>query len=144
MSNKASYIYGFKDFETLESNSKTKIIYKSISFDKVKKLLAKTCTYVNSELLHKEILNNKVFLLLISSEFLSGAGEFALDHKDYWLKQIDYFTSKNLPIEFGIMTLPFKIPNPLKTESIYPDLSEVLFLKQVERLTLAIRQIYKP
>lgn len=65
-------------------------------------------------------------------------------NNDEFVKNINHFIEKNLPILFTITQFAFKIPNPLKTTSKIPDLGELAFLSQLYDITQIIKHIYPP
>lgn len=143
INNKPSYIYGFYDFENLHSKNISKFINSRITLDQMKKLIE---TFKKPILIKKDQRDiiNQIFEIFTNNNFLSGDILFVQDYNEYWFNKIKYFVDKNQAIEFGLMTLPFKIPNPLKTNSLLPDLSEILFLYHLEQFANTIKQIYEP
>jgi len=60
------------------------------------------------------------------------------------IKRLNYFISRQRPIIFTITQVAFKMPNPLKTSRIAPDLGELAFLSQLYDITKIIKKIYNP
>lgn len=89
-------------------------------------------------------LEKKILSLFLDQNILYGEADYILDDKQLWLEKINYFTSKNKPLQFTIHGFPFKIPNPLKTNRTLPDLGEILMLLKLGSVIQSVEKIYKP
>jgi hypothetical protein len=88
-----------------------------------------------------------IFEVLLSSQFRKGslgsmgAGAFVARNSDRVAARV----RRNEPIQLTIVSFPFKVPNPLKVgRRALPDLAEVVALKMLERLNLAVQDAYAP
>jgi len=84
----------------------------------------------------------KILSIFISEDFLFGPREFIESNKESWLEKLNYFINKNEKIQFTILGFPFKIPVPLKTNRILPDMGEVLALQRLNLIFDLINEIY--
>src|SRR3989339_741984 len=88
-------------------------------------------------------IEEKILSIFQDENYRFGPVEFINSNIKKWIERISYFTSKNLPIQFTILGFPFKIPVPLKTNRIFPDMGEVLALHRLSVITKLITNIYK-
>lgn len=91
-----------------------------------------------------EFFEEKILSLFLDQNILYGKADYILDDKQLWLEKINYFASKNQPLQFTIHGFPFKIPNPLKTNRTLPDLGEILMLLKLGSVVQSVEKIYKP
>ena len=87
--------------------------------------------------------SEKIFNLFLDNNIRFGPRKYIISLKDYWIKKINFFVSKNKPLHFIILGFPFKIPVPLKTNRILPDMGELLALKRLYDITQLIKVFYK-
>jgi len=73
----------------------------------------------------------RIFSIFLNEELRFGPAEFLLDNKELWLEKLNYFIEKNKTIRFSILGFPFKIPVPLKTNRILPDMGELLAVNRL-------------
>lgn len=64
--------------------------------------------------------------------------------KASFLKCVEFFTSRNLPIESVLPAFPCKSPNPEKVASCYPDMAEELAIKRIIEFVQAVQKVYPP
>lgn len=139
------YVYPSKDFFDLENKNFKNNLFgqKKIALKDVKKTIDKI--KIPSISLSGKKTEEKILNLFLSEEIRFGEKSLLLDYKDFWLKKINYFVKKNKPLQFTILGFPFKVPLPLKTNRILPDMGEVLSLARLRAIGLFIRQnIYSP
>lgn len=84
----------------------------------------------------------KILALLRHKEILSGDPKSIASSHYYFLKKINQQIKKRKPLYFTMLQFPFKIPNPLKTERILPDLGEIVYLYQLHLIATMIEKIY--
>jgi hypothetical protein len=77
-------------------------------------------------------------------EVLFGDPAFSPANRARWLERIGHFTTSGAPIPFVSMAFPYKVPNPLKTERLAPDLGEALMLRRFAAVLDAIAAVYAP
>lgn len=148
---KQSFIYGFTDFKNLNSNKKSKFIDVTITLDDLKKIISKIEFPKNQETksstdlicnLTDTTLCQKILSVFTNDNFLLGDKKFITQNTSFLEEKLNYFIGKDLPIEFCIMSSPFKIPVPLKTNRIFPDMGEILQLVQIQNFCTSINSIY--
>ncbi len=86
----------------------------------------------------------RVFSMFLDDEVLFGSPEYVLDMKEDWLRRFRRFTDADEPLQFVLLGFPFKIPVPLKTDRVLPDMGEMLILRRLDNLLQAIREAYPP
>lgn len=86
----------------------------------------------------------RILSIFMDENFFFGPREYIEENKKTWLDKLNYFISKKEPIQFTILALPFKIPVPLKTNRVLPDMGEVLFLLRLNLITQLIVNEYQP
>jgi len=136
------YVYPTKDFLNLSNrNFKKNIISKKeISLKDLKNEIDRK----------KEIkirpkgknLEEKIFNFFLEEKIRFGDKKLVADYKNYWIERISFFTKKKKPLQFTILGFPFKMPVPLKTKRVLPDMGEVLALAQLRNIGLFIKNIY--
>lgn len=77
-------------------------------------------------------------------EVLFGDPGFIPAYRGDWLERIGHFTRAGQPIPFVSMAFPYKVPNPLKTERLAPDMGESLMLRRFAAVLEAIERVYAP
>lgn len=77
-------------------------------------------------------------------EVLFGDPSFIPANRADWLQRIGHFTKAGQPIPFVSMAFPYKVPNPLKTERLAPDMGESLMLRRLAAVLDAIERVYAP
>lgn len=77
-------------------------------------------------------------------EVLFGDPGFIPANRADWLERIGYFTRSGQPIPFVSMAFPYKVPNPLKTERLAPDMGESLMLRRFAAVLHSIERVYAP
>ncbi len=87
---------------------------------------------------------SNILRIFQSPEIKIGKIEHIKDFKKPLIEKINYFIKKKKPIEFTILGLPFKAPNPLKTTRRKPDLAELGFILKLLDISRLIFKIYKP
>ena len=73
-----------------------------------------------------------------------GDPTFIPANRAAWLERIGHFTKAGQPIPFVSMAFPYKVPNPLKTERLAPDMGEVLMLRRFAAVLDAVGRVYAP
>ncbi len=139
-----SYIYPYVAFNDLSNKDiKNNLIErKEISLSQLKELIfdiKKPQPTIKGENLLERILS-----LFLDEEILFGPRDHIETNKKYWQERLSYFIAKNEPIQFTLLGLPFKIPVPLKTNRVLPDMGEVLFLLRLNSISELISNEYKP
>jgi len=86
----------------------------------------------------------KVLSIFKDDEYRFGPLRFIEDNEEKWLAELDVFIRQDQPIQFTILGFPFKIPVPLKTNRILPDMGEVLALYRLQTIMSHIGKIYSP
>lgn len=137
------YVYPFTPFKNL-SNKKIRWRIakgKRVSWNKIKSFLK----YSKSPNIKFEGRTNaeKILNYLSNPNIRFGPKSYIDIDKKLWLKQIDYFISAKKPILFTLLGFPFKVPVPLKTNRIYPDMGDVLAINRLGIICKNIRKIYK-
>lgn len=138
------YVFPFTPFLDLSNKNfyLKKLGRREIDFREIKELINRNLRLsisVKGETIEEKILN-----IFLNPEIRFGPKQYILSLKDYWLNKIRYFTKKNEPLRFSILGFPFKIPVPLKTNRILPDLGEIIALKRLFDIQFLIRQFYQP
>jgi len=137
-------VYPYTPFKNL-ANKETKNNFVSesiISFFDVKNILA---NIKNPEIkICGETVAEKIFSIFLDDEIRFGPKEFLLDNKENWLEKLNYFIQKKEKIQFSILGFPFKIPVPLKTDRVLPDMGEMLAINRLNYIAELCRQEYEP
>jgi len=139
-----SYIYPYVKFANLNyKDIKNNFIKeKQVSFKEIKELvfsIKNPQPFIGGKTKAERILS-----IFVDENFLFGPVEYVESDKKQWLRKLNYFIEKKEPIQFTILSLPFKIPVPLKTNRILPDMGEVLFLLRLNLITELIQKEYLP
>jgi pyoverdine/dityrosine biosynthesis protein Dit1 len=132
----------FKNLNPLLPNKYQILEKKVVDFRYVKKLITKTpqpILQVSGFSIAEKVLN-----LFASNQIIFGPRRHIHNHRKEWIDKLEYFIEKNLPIKFSILGFPFKMPMPLKTNRILPDMGEVLALFRLVFIVRQIKKIYKP
>jgi len=77
-------------------------------------------------------------------EVIFGNPGFIPANRAAWLERIGHFTKAGKPIPFVSMAFPYKVPNPLKTERLAPDMGEALMLRRFAAVLDAVGRVYAP
>lgn len=77
-------------------------------------------------------------------EVIFGDPTFIPANRAAWLERIGHFTRAGQPIPFVSMAFPYKVPNPLKTERLAPDMGEALMLRRFAAVLDAVGRVYAP
>ena len=89
-------------------------------------------------------LEERILSIFEHPEVLFGDPGFIPANRADWLERIGHFTRAGQPIPFVSMAFPYKVPNPLKTERLAPDMGEALMLRRFAAVLNAIKQVYAP
>lgn len=89
-------------------------------------------------------IDEKIFSIFKHHDVRFGPLVFVTGKGQEWLAKINYFTSKEKPLQYTLLGFPFKMRVPLKTSRTLPDMGEVLSLVRLYRLTQLIGSVYKP
>lgn len=146
------YILPVQEFKEPLSPSFFEVSSEKISVNKISSILKKESKSIRVSVLMREkiVKRNKnsiikqIMLIFTDPTFLFGPIEFVHSEKQNFLEKIKFFVDKNLPVECTLMAFPFKIPVPLKTNRITPDLGELLSLNFLYGLCSLVKKIYKP
>jgi len=84
----------------------------------------------------------KILSIFEGDQIRFGPKKFIIQGKAGWIDRLNYFIRQNIPIQFTILGFPFKIPVPLKTNRVYPDMGEVLSLIRLHFIATEIQKIY--
>lgn len=87
---------------------------------------------------------DRLVALLADPQVVFGQPEWITDLREHWLAMARPFVAAGRPIEFTILGFPYKAPTPLKTRRILPDFGELVMLKRLHELTVAIGRIHAP
>lgn len=138
------YVFPFTPFFDLDKKTffLKKVGEKEIDFNEIKRLLNKTIKLLIKP--QGESLEEKIFSLFLNPEIRFGEESYILSLKNFWLEKIKFFTKQNKPLEFSILGFPFKVPVPLKTNRVLPDLGEIIALKRLVDILLLIKHFYPP
>lgn len=85
----------------------------------------------------------KIFSLFLDTEILFGPRKFLISHKNFFLEKIKEFIKQDKPIQLTILSFPFKVEVPLKTNRVFPDMGEILQLYRLFYITQKISSVYK-
>lgn len=86
----------------------------------------------------------RIFSVFLNDELRFGPKEFLLDNKKNWLDKLNYFIEKGEKIQFSILGFPFKIPVPIKTDRILPDMGEMLAMNRLNYVMQLCKREYGP
>lgn len=86
----------------------------------------------------------RILSIFLNEEVLFGDPSFIPANRERWLENIGHFVKQNTPIPFVAMAFAYKMPNPLKTNRIAPDLGEVLMLRRFKAVLDAVETVYTP
>lgn len=137
------YVYSYVPFYNLSAkkiNFKKKL-RKKINSEDLKTYLEYN-KIPNFKIKGKDI-NEKIFNLFLNNNIRFGPRKNIITLKDYWIKKINFFVSKNKTLHFVILGFPFKIPVLLKTNRTLPDMGELLSLKRLYDIAQLIKTFYK-
>lgn len=101
-------------------------------------------------IIHRDIVligkttEEKIFSIFLDTEILFGPRKFLLDRKDFFVEKIKEFTKQAKPIQLTILSFPFKVEVPLKTNRIFPDMGDILQLYRLFYITQKISSLYNP
>ncbi len=136
-------VYPYTPFHDLSNkNLKAKFVAgKKVSLADIKSLLnqlPKKQIPIKGNSIEENILN-----IFLDKNILFGPKSNVLSEKEIWHQKLNYFTGKNIPLQFSILGFPFKMPIPLKTNRITPDMGEILMLNKLFETAKLINSIYK-
>src|SRR3989344_7724561 len=138
------YVYPSAEFEYLGHGPDLYSIAQSavIGFDHIKKLV--NALPMPNVTIGGERIAETILSIFLSPEIIFGPQRYVNDHRDKWIDRIDFFVHRNRPIRFSTLSFPFKIPMPLKTDRVLPDMGEVLALHRLALIAKLIKSVYKP
>lgn len=87
-------------------------------------------------------LEEKILSIFEHEEIISGEKKYIAQSKPYFFSKITKQVKAKKPISFTLLQFPFKIPNPLKTERVLPDLGEIVYLYQLHLIAQLIKSVY--
>lgn len=125
------HVYPYTPFQDL-ANKEVKdnfVSEKEVTFQDIKKELEKVENPTVE--VSGETAAERIFSIFLNDELRFGPKEFLLENKESWIKQLNYFIEKGEKIQFTILGFPFKIPVPLKTDRILPDMGEMLAMNRL-------------
>ncbi|TNM63560.1 L-tyrosine/L-tryptophan isonitrile synthase family protein [Aliirhizobium smilacinae] len=89
-------------------------------------------------------IEERILSVFVHEEVLFGDPGFIPANRDRWLENIGHFVKQDLPLQFVAMAFAYKMPNPLKTNRMAPDIGEVLMLRRFKAVLDTIETIYAP
>ncbi len=137
------YVYPYLPFKDL-SNKKIVDNFASsenADIDATRKMLLNQKISVNFK--EKEIAK-KILEIFLHNRVCFGSKDLIKKKYTQWLQQLEFFITQNKKIEFSILGFPFKVPVPLKTNRLLPDLGEFLSLYRLDNLMDLINMVYTP
>lgn len=139
------YVYPFVPFENLSNKSwidnfirELRVSMQDISARLNAVLIPQPKASLASEIAPR------VLDIFKDEEYRFGPLEVLNQEEKFWKARIEYFVAKNEPIHAIILGFPFKMPVPIKTNRILPDMGEVLILQRLFTLTELVKKIYPP
>lgn len=133
------------NFEIDISNQQYKLLKKKYLNISIKDLVKRIKRPNFKIIMNKDLsLPENIFNIFRLDGIREGPLEYIDNYKRLFLNKIRYFTKRNAPIEFIMMAMPFKCPNPLKVSHIGPDLGEVGFILRLLDIAKLIKSIYSP
>jgi len=138
-----SYVFPSKDFQdlSLKRISDNFSEEKKIDFSEIKLILGQLDfpqIKINSSLK----IEDQILSFFIHPEIRLGPKRYIKESENFFKKRIFYFYKEKKPISFTLLGFPFKMPVPLKTNRILPDMGEVLFLHRLYKIAEFLNKIY--
>ena len=136
------FVYPFVPFINLaDKNIRANFISrKEIDLPELKKLIG--ILPVSSPQINGETIAERILSVFQDENYRFGPKEYIQENKDSWITKLDYFINQGLPIQLTILGFPFKVPVPLKTNRVLPDMGEVLSLLRLNNIVDNIQKIY--
>ena len=140
----SKYVYPSLDFKHLDHDPDRYNIARSavVDFGRIRKLV-KTLPAPRVAFRGTRTAE-KIFSIFLSPNIIFGPRKYVSDYRNKWLERIEHFIRKRSPIRFSTLSFPFKIPMPLKTDRVLPDMGEVLALHRLALIAKLIKSVYKP
>ncbi|MDO8659713.1 MAG: L-tyrosine/L-tryptophan isonitrile synthase family protein [Candidatus Parcubacteria bacterium] len=138
------FVYPSLQFKNLNHNHKRyQVVGKSfIDFKNIKLLVEKFPQ--PKVVFYGRNIEEKILNLFLSDQIIFGSKKYIKQDYKNWIKKIQYFTKRQESLQFSILGFPFKVPMPLKTNRILPDMGEILGLSRLVAIVRLIRKIYPP
>src|SRR3989344_260372 len=86
----------------------------------------------------------RILRILTNQRIRNGPASYIEGYKEIFCKQIDYFVKRHKPIQIVIPSFPFKLPNPLRNNSVDVGISEIAAITQLAGITDAMGKVYTP
>lgn len=143
MKSKENYIYPFESFKTTKlGDANADFVSTQASQAQIVKVVKKVSNLqIQPE---KENLVDQIWSILTSEELLIEPREIILENAVFWKERITFFTSRNMPVSFNIMSFAYKMPNIFKTKRVLPDLGELIMLQRLDNLCKEVQKVYDP
>lgn len=144
MANTSAYVFPFRPFRNLDRTSPIARIdhRQNVGFDELTPMLEKLAPALPDP--SDGDWGSRLIALFSSADVVFGKPEWITDLADEWIEKARPFVEAGEPIEFTILGFPFKAPVPLKTKRTLPDFGELVMLKRLHELALAIGRIHAP
>ena len=84
----------------------------------------------------------RILRILTNQRIRNGPAICIERYKELFRRQIDYFVERHEPVQIIIPSFPFKLPNPLRNNSIHTGIAEIAAITQLAGITDAIREVY--
>lgn len=89
-------------------------------------------------------IEEKIIGIFQHDQVISGEKKHIEDTRQFFVSRLRSQIRTRKPITFTLLQFPFKIPNPLKTERVLPDLGELAYLSQLNQIAECIKTVYPP
>lgn len=132
----------YRDFRNLQ-----KEVIEKFDFKKFIKNYNKQIVYfTEKDFAGCKTVAEKILRIITSPKYRNGSLEtINLEkYRDDYLEKINYWISRNEPINFMLPAFPFKVANPLKSSRRDADLAEVGSFCKFNEINLQIKRVYSP
>ncbi|MCA9390524.1 L-tyrosine/L-tryptophan isonitrile synthase family protein [candidate division WWE3 bacterium] len=138
------YVFPYVPFKDLSQKHISDNItsHETITWDELRSLVSKIESPTPNIL--GETMADKILSVYLDENYRFGPEENVENNRDKWTTKLNFFIDQNKPIEFTILGFPFKIPVPLKTNRLLPDMGEILALHRLQTVMGFVSSIYGP
>ncbi|MBI4359404.1 MAG: L-tyrosine/L-tryptophan isonitrile synthase family protein [Candidatus Nealsonbacteria bacterium] len=138
------YVYPYTPFENLANKNirQNFVDQKNITIAELKEIIDRIP--VSRPRIEGGTTAEKILSIFQDENYRFGPAEYIEENQNLWIEKLNYFINQSQPIQLTILGFPFKIPVPLKTNRVLPDLGEVLSLARLKTVIDIIKDIYPP
>lgn len=86
----------------------------------------------------------RILSVLLDDRMRLGPSELAEVDRQIWLARIDQFVAAGRPIQFVLMSCPYKMPSLAKTDRVCADVGELLMFRRLAHLAALVGSLHEP